>query len=63
MGKKGRVINLVIWGLLTVLWTVLTVSKLAAESSETWEIVMNALVGVLSLVNFVIHLVFLVKKK
>ena len=63
MSKKGRVINLVIWGLLTVLWTVLTVSKLAAESSETWEIVMNALVGVLSLVNFVIHLVFLVKKK
>ena len=62
MHKKGRIINLIIWGFLTVLWTVLTVFKVTS-SAEAWEIAMNALVAVLSLVNLVIHLVFLVKKK
>lgn len=62
MNKKGRVINLIIWGALTLLWTALTVMKITA-SGESWEIIMNALVAVLSLVNFVIHLIFLLKKK
>ena len=63
MTKKMRVINLIIWGALTLLWTALTAAKIGAEGSEAWEIVMNALVAVLSLVNFVVHLVFLLKRK
>ena len=62
MNKKTRVINLIIWGLLTVLWTFLAVAKLGVPD-ETVPLILNALVAVLSLVNFVIHLVFLLKKK
>ncbi len=62
MSKKGRMINLVIWGLLTVLWSFLAATKIGVEE-ETVVLVLNILVAVLSLVNFVIHLVFLVKKK
>lgn len=62
MSKKGRMINLVIWGLLTVLWSFLAATKIGVEE-ETVVLVLNILVAVLSLVNFVIHLVFLLKKK
>ena len=62
MSKKGRIINLVIWGLLTVLWSFLAATKIGVEE-ETVVLVLNILVAALSLVNFVIHLVFLIKKK
>ena len=62
MGKKGRIINLVIWGLLTVLWSFLAATKVGVEG-ETVVLVLNTLVAVLSLVNFIIHLVFLIRKK
>ncbi len=62
MSKKGRIINLVIWGLLTVLWSFLAATKIGVEE-ETVVLVLNILVAVLSFVNFVIHLVFLIRKK
>ena len=62
MSKKGRIINLVIWGLLTVLWSFLVATKVGVEG-ETVVLVLNTLVAVLSLVNFIIHLVFLIRKK
>ena len=62
MSKKGRIINLVIWGLLTVLWSFLAATKVGVEG-ETVVLVLNTLVAVLSLVNFIIHLVFLIRKK
>ena len=62
MNRKTRVINLIIWGLLTVLWTYLAITKIGVPDA-TVTLVLNILVAVLSLVNFVIHLVFLVKKK
>jgi hypothetical protein len=62
MSKKGRMINLVIWGLLTVLWSFLAATKIGVEE-ETVVLVLNILVAVLSFVNFVIHLVFLIRKK
>ena len=62
MNRKTRVINLIIWGLLTVLWASLAIAKIGIPD-ETVPFVLNALVAVLSLVNFVIHLVFLWKKK
>ena len=62
MSKKGRIINLVIWGLLTVLWSFLAATKIGVEE-ETVVLVLNILVAVLSFVNFVIYLVFLIRKK
>ena len=62
MSKKGRIINLVLWGLLTVLWSFLAATKIGVEE-ETVVLVLNILVAVLSFVNFVIHLVFLIRKK
>ncbi len=62
MNQKGRVFNLVLWGLLTVLWSFLAAMKIGAEE-ETVVLVLNILVAVLSFVNFVIHLVFLIRKK
>jgi len=62
MNQKGRVFNLVLWGLLTVLWSFLVATKIGVEE-ETVVLVLNILVAVLSFVNFVIHLVFLIRKK
>ena len=62
MNKKARAINLIIWGFLTILWSYLAITKIGVEG-ETVVLVLNAFVAALSLTNFVIHLVFLLKKK
>ena len=59
--KRGRVISLVLWSIVSLIWVGLTVSKIVS-GGETWEIVMNALVSVLSITNVVLAIVFWKKK-
>ena len=61
--KRGmRIANVIIWGILSLIWIGLTVTKIIS-GDELWLILMNAFVAALTLVDFVIHLVFLIKRK
>ena len=62
MTKKLRVINIIIWSILSAIWIGLTVSKIVSHGA-LWEILMNGFVAALSATNLIIHIVFLIKKK
>lgn len=62
MSRKQRTINLVIWALVSLLWAALTAAKIISKD-ELWLILMDGFVALLSLTNFVIHLVFWIKKR
>lgn len=59
---RGAIINIVLWSILTVIWTFLGISRLS-EPDELWIAIVNFVVAALSLVDVILNAINLRKFK
>ena len=59
---KNALINTIIWGIVSVLWTVLAVWRVL-DNAETLSLVFTIITAVLSLVCFVLNLIRFVRER
>ena len=59
---KNALINTIIWGIVSVLWTVLAVWRVL-DNEETLSLVFTIITAVLSLVCFVLNLIRFVRER
>ena len=59
---KNALINTIIWGIVSILWTVLAVWRVL-DNDETLSLVFTIITAVLSLVCFVLNLIRFVRER
>ena len=59
---RGAIINIVLWSILTVIWTFLGITRLS-EPDELWIAIVNFVVAALSLVDVILNAINLRKFK